>query len=246
MNKLIAILCVVLVTPTVAAQKSTIVRTARPVGKVAPTIEKKADDVLTPKEERKFRQAIMVLGNSTDTRRLSRATELLREGFPRTRNLISEASKKGSMRARCYAVKLLGEIGEEEDLDTLSRALRDGAPAVRMAAVMAIRKLGPEGGEALRKHLRRETEPNIRKMLVKTFQRWGDREAIFFLVEHLSLEKHPAVRRFTVIALHILSGEKYGDNLLAWQRYVKKIRKREQDERARDYATRIQKAQARK
>ena len=84
---------------------------------------------------------------------------------------------------------------------------------------MAIRRLGKaEGGlAAILEYLPAETDPNNRKMAVKTLQEWRDPAALPVLAELLKSEKDKGVRNFLARALEVMTGENHGDDAEAWE-----------------------------
>jgi HEAT repeat protein len=148
--------------------------------------------------------------------------------------VVAEAAAGGRGRARIFAVKILGERGNaKDDLAAVAAALRDRSPQVRLAAVMAVRKLGPAGFQPLVDQLAREAEPNNRKMAVKTLQEWRLKEAVPHLVKLLHKERDKGVKRFCVVALEALTGKKLGDDQAAWYGYLERLRLQEEADRLR-------------
>ncbi|MBN1442702.1 MAG: HEAT repeat domain-containing protein, partial [Planctomycetes bacterium] len=158
----------------------------------------------TPEDVERYRSALETLRTSTQTRELVSCMRTLEDEYPATRALLVQATTSPSSRLRAFALKILGENGSAEaDLAAVSPCLKDRAVDVRLAAVMALQRLGqasPEararGYPALEAYLAGETDVNNRKMAVKTIQRWEQREAIPFLVKLLKTEKDRGVRNF--------------------------------------------------
>ena len=172
------------------------------------------------KELERFREAVKLFGSTQDVKVVVGAMDVLRKGFPASRPVLVECLEKASPGAKCFALQVLGEQGEAaKDLQVVSKALRDSTKRVRLAAVMAIRRLGKDGFPALKAYLPSEPEPNNRKMAIKTLQVWGDRAAIPLLVQLLRKEEEKTVRNFLVTALEVLSGKNLGDDLKAWETY---------------------------
>ena len=168
-----------------------------------------------------FREAAKAFGVTHEVKNLVSAMDVLRKGFPASRPVLLECLAKGSPGAKCFALQVLGEQGEAgKDLEVVSKALHDASSQVRLAAAMAIRRLGKDGYPALKEYLLREPEPNNRKMAIKTLQQWGDPAAIPLLVQLLRKEKERPVRNFLVTALEVLSGKNLGDNTDAWETYA--------------------------
>jgi HEAT repeat protein len=181
------------------------------------------------RRERELRVALDVVARSTDTAELVAAMDLLRRSFPDARPLLAEAAARGPVRLRAFAVQALGEHGAAaSDLPVVAAALRDTSPQVRLAAVMAIQRLGKEGFDALIEYLPGEAVANNRKMAVKTLERWGDEAAIPYLVRLLKREKEPRVRNFIRNALQVLSKRNLGDDVEAWEAYSRQWVQREQ------------------
>ncbi len=179
----------------------------------------------TKEQVKQFQRALETLATSTRPQDLAFAGTILKRGYPESRDMLVRASKRGSKRVRAQVIRLFGELGDpEKNVDVVASALKDPVNSVRMAAVMAMRRLGKEGFDALGKFVRKEPEHNIRKMAVKTFQEWGDPEAVPLLVDLLESERDSGVRKFIVRALHFLTREKLGDDLAAWREYLEKQR----------------------
>lgn len=186
------------------------------------------DGSLKPDDTVKILDAIEDLAaRNFDARR--RSVELLEERFPACRKLLHRALKHKQDRVRKLVVKLLGERGERDfDLDVVVAVLRDHDAKVRLAAVMAVRQLGPGRFEEILAYLRREPVANNRKMAVKTFQLWNEPKGLDPVLEVLEREKDPAVRRFCVAALHSLTRRNYGDDVEAWRDYQRALRLRKE------------------
>lgn len=172
------------------------------------------------KEDARFKKAFQIIEASNKTEELVRAMATLRQGFPKSRQVIVEALKTGAPKVKCFALNVLGEYGEaSRDLDVVAPLLKDEKQKVRLSAGMAIRRLGKDGYKALCEYLPGETDPNNRKMAYKTFQDWRMKEAIPLLVEMMAKEKDRFALNFAVTALEVLSGMKFGKNVEAWQSY---------------------------
>ena len=108
--------------------------------------------------------------------------EVLRAGFPASRAVLHRCVEKGSIKAKAFALNVLGEQGDvSKDLDICARALDEPDKRVRLAGIMAIRRLGTLGREGLaplREHLPWETDENNLKMMIKIFQFLKDKEAM--------------------------------------------------------------------
>ena len=154
------------------------------------------------KELERFREAAKVFEVTHEVQKLLGAMDVLRKGFPASRPVLVECVEKAPPGAKCFALQVLGEQGEAaKDLQVVSKALQDSSGRVRLAAAMAIRRLGKDGYPALKEYLLREPEHNNRKMAIKTLQQWGDRATIPFLAQLLQKEKEKTVRNFLVTAL---------------------------------------------
>lgn len=196
-----------------------------PSGKGADSGKQAEDE----KELERFREAAKVFEVTHEVKSLVGAMDVLRKGFPASRPVLVECVEKASPGAKCFALQVLGEQGEAgKDLEVVSKALHDASGRVRLAAAMAIRRLGKEGYPALKEYLLREPEPNNRKMAIKTLQQWGDKAAIPFLAQLLRKEEEKPVRNFLVTALEVLSEKSLGDNTEAWESYVNDMAVQEQ------------------
>lgn len=174
-----------------------------------------------------FRAALAELGRSSNastgpehSARLAKAADVLRKGYPDSRPVLVEALQSDSALVRVFAVRILGEKGKgDEDVRLVSSALSDTSPKVRLAAVMAVRRLGGDGFRKVAEHLRREPERNVRKMGVETLEFWKSPDAVLCLVRLLENEKEPQVRKFIVDSLQTLTSRReIGDDLAAWRR----------------------------
>lgn len=194
------------------------------------------DEKTEKKELRRFREALATLQSSTELLEIKRSLQVLRDGFPASRPVLHAAAGASSARVRGLAIKLLGDQGNvDEDLDVVAKALDDKTSSVRMAAVMALRRLGKEGSPAIVRHLPRELEPNIRKMAVMNLKIWGDPDAIPVLARSLRKERDRGVRRHTVRALRSLSGKIYGDDTDAWVAFAEDYLYRKNEKRILEY-----------
>jgi hypothetical protein len=182
------------------------------------------DPALDPREAQAFRDAIQTLAESRDIGLLVESLGVLRRGFPRSRAILKECAGGPSAPARTFAVQILGEYGSaDEDLPVAIEALKDSKVKVRLAGVMAVRRLGKEAKDVLPaflEYLQREPEANNRKMAIKTLQDWRAKGAMPTLVRILESEKDKTVRNFAVSALQVLSRKELGDDAPAWRKYL--------------------------
>src|SRR5262245_38810328 len=178
----------------------------------------------------RFQTAFKVIDTSTDTQELVRAMDVIRQGLPGSRSVLHEQLSKGSLKQRCFALQVLGENGTaEDDLKVVAPALKDPRIPVRLAAVMALRKLGKEGGlKPLLAYLPGEEDANNRKMAIKTLQHWGDKGALPALVRILKGDQDAGVRNFALTALEFLTRKSFGKDVAAWEEYVESEANREQ------------------
>lgn len=212
------VLLLILMAPAWAwSQETSLAPTSLKQSGVLPTMKVEDDSRSREKELRRFHEAIARLGSTSRMPEIKRNMEILRDGFPASRPVLVKASKGKNPRVRALAIKLLGDHGNvDDDLDAVAAGLQDDVSTVRMAAVMALRRLGKEGAPAILSLLPREREPNIRKMAVWNLKTWGDPDAIPALARSLRTERDPGVRKHTVRALRALSGRIYGDDTDAW------------------------------
>lgn len=193
-----------------------------------------ADEAERAKLQR-FRDALALLDSSDKTQDQIRAMSILRDGFPAARPVLVEGVQGESVKVKCFAIQVLGESGKaEDDLAVVTKALADTKPRVRLAAIMAIRRLGKEGYNALAEHLPRESDQNNRKMTIKTFQIWRSTDAVPLLVQSLSTEKEKGVQNFLVVALESLTERKLGSDPKAWVSYLEAIRLEQQAKALRE------------
>ena len=196
-------------------------------GKAAAEAEKGA--IPTPEEIAGFRAAIKRLEAGRRPREFLGPMKVLREGFPRSRRVLHDAVATGSVKVKCFAIQILGDLGvAKKDLEVVETGLAHSDERVRLAAIMAIQRLGKDGLDAMLAHLPRETRANNRKMTIKTLQRWGVEEAVPDLAGVLKREEDKGVRNFAVRALQVLTGQRIGDDPKAWAEYVETIKLQEQ------------------
>lgn len=181
-----------------------------------------------PADVERFRAAMKVIESSLDTRELVKAMAVLREGYPRSRPVLVEAVEKGSAKTKTFAIQVLGEYGKAaDDMKVVAPALKDSREKVRLAAVMAIRRLGKSGLKPILDYLPAEGSANNRKMAIKTLQHWNDPAACPILVGMLKTEKDDGVRSFIVTALEYTTRKKLGDDAEAWEKYMESNAARE-------------------
>ncbi len=201
--------------------------------------KKSADD----EKMRRYEEALDQLATADDVRAMKRYLKILSDGFPASRPVLVEAARRSSSpRLRALALKLLGDHGEAKtDLEVVAEGLRDRVSSVRMAAVMALRRLGEPAFQVTLRHLPREVEPNIRKMIVRNLKILGNPAAILPLARSLRNEKHRGVRKYTVRALRSLSGETFGDDADTWVSFAEDYVDRKNAERILEYTRSLQK-----
>ncbi len=191
-------------------------------------------DSFTAAEEEKFRDRIEALAG-LDLEESISAYDFLRKNFIRGRKILHESLAHRETRVRKLVVKLLGEEGKsEEDLQPIVPLLKDSEEKVRLAAVMALRKLGPQAMDALLQYLREEPVADNRKMAVKTLARWGKLDSARPLVDLLEEEKDPGVKIFIRAALKTLTKNDLGEDPDAWRELLNKTDRRENTEKPRD------------
>jgi HEAT repeat protein len=174
-----------------------------------------------PARIKRFREAMEVIETSTEASALVKAMEALREGYPSSRAVLVEAIEKGSVKKKTFAIHVLGEYGKaEDDMPVIVPALKHSREKVRLAAVMAIRRLGNTGLKAILDYLPGESVANNRKMAVKTLQHWKDPSACPQLIRMLKTESEEDVQRFIVTALEQITGKKLGNSPAAWEDYI--------------------------
>lgn len=200
----------------------------------SPTPATQKDRALTA-----YRSAAETLDSSNDTKAILGAMETLRQGFPECRPVLLDCIKSPSVKLKCFALQVLGEQGTaHDDLDIVSQSLSDEKARVRLAAVMALRRLGKDCYKALSEYFPREADSNNKKMAVKTFQVWNTDEAVPLLVQSLEKEKEKTVRNFIVVALEALTRRKLGEDIGAWKSYIEGARLREEAQGLREIQVR--------
>ena len=167
-----------------------------------------------------FKAALKVIEVSMDKNDILAAMEKLRAGFPASAPVLIEGITRANSRGQSFAIQVLGENGSAPaHTKVLIPCLKSSSQKVRLAASMAIRRLGKaEGGlAAILEYLPAETDANNRKMAVKTLQEWRDPAALPVLAELLKSEKDKGVRNFLARALEVMTGENHGDDAEAWE-----------------------------
>ena len=192
---------------------------------------------------RRYEEALDQLGSAYDVGEMKRYLKILSDGLPDARPvLVAGARQSSSPRLRALALKLLGDHGEAKtDLEVVAEGLRDRVSSVRMAAVMALRRLGEPAFQVTLRHLPSEVEPNIRKMVVRNLKILGNPAAILPLASSLRKEKHRGVRKYTVRALRSLSGEMFGDDADTWVSFAEDYVYRKNAERIVEHARSLRK-----
>ncbi len=164
--------------------------------------------------------------------RPEKAYLLLAANLADVRPLLHAAFRHPSAAVRGRVAKLLGEKGSaKEDLEAVSGRLSDPQSAVRLAAVMAVRALGPDGSSSLLCYLETETVAVNRKLAVKTLHLWKDRRAVKPLVARMEKEKDQGVLEFMDRALSDLTGQKLGPDPAAWKAWLDGVESRDEEER---------------
>ena len=139
--------------------------------------------------------------------------------------------RQGSIKTRVFAIKLLGENGDAEtDLPLVVTGLRDADSRVRLASILAVRKLGPEGFPAIVELLSREQRSSNLKMAIKTLQHWGKAESLEPLVRLLRRDDRTTVQNFCFTAFERTTGRRLGKDVDAWEKYLESVRLKKQAE----------------
>jgi hypothetical protein len=168
----------------------------------------------------KLHDALETLSSTNDAA-VRRAYQLLEQNFAAARPLLQASLRHSTRRVRLLATKLLGERGSAEpDLPAVEGKLSDTEPSVRLAAVVAVRNLGPAGLPALLAYLESENQPANRKMAVKTLGLWRDRRAVAPLIGRLAREPEEGVRGVIAVSLEALTGKGLGQDLNGWEAYL--------------------------
>ena len=159
-----------------------------------------------------------------------RAYSLLRKRFPACRPAVHLALTHLDRRVRALSVKLLGESGDAtEDWTAAIGLLSDPDSRVRLASVMALRRMEPRDVEPLVEYLRSEPVANNRKMAVRNLERWKDPDAVKGLIGRLRAEEDHGVRVFVGRALKALTGQDHGDDTDAWETFLQTQKKEQHD-----------------
>ncbi len=181
---------------------------------------------LPPEEEVRLRQAVGQLG-SLDRAASSEASRLIVDSFPECRAVLHESLTHRDPAVRREVIKILGEHGEHgEDADQIARRLYDADRDVRRTAVFALRQFGPETLDELVRYFGWEPIADLRKLVVKTFERWQDPRVVKPLIDAMQSERNPGVRRFIARALRIYLGPDYGDDPAQWKAFYSRVSKR--------------------
>jgi hypothetical protein len=185
----------------------------------------------SPAREEQIRDAIEQLGLLEDPRS-DKAYRLLSANLPKARDLLHESLLHPSAIVRGRLVKLLGQGGTaREDLPAVSGRLNDPQPEVRLAAVLAVRNLGPDGAGALRLYLATETVPNNLKMAIKTLHIWKDVQSVAPLVACMEASKEQTVVEFAERALTYLTGQKLGSEPAAWRAWLTEEERKQEEQK---------------
>ena len=183
----------------------------------------------------KYASAEEQLKRARRVREAEKAAAVLVKGLPATRDQLTSAARRASLAGRTVALRILGEQAASIDVgsDVLVEGLKDSHRRVRLAAIMALRAMGPKEHKSLARHLPRETVPNNRKMIVKTFQRWGDDRAVDAILQLLEDERHTGVQEFCFRALRVLTRRDFGRDVRAWNEHWRAVKIREELQEAR-------------
>ena len=184
---------------------------------------------LTGEQHAKVLDAIDALAHP-DFKVRKRAHAILRRYFPACRPVIHDALTHHARRVRALSVKLLGEEGAApEDWMRIVALLRDTDFRVRLAAIMALRRLGPGNSEPLVEYLATETVANNRKMAIRNLERWKDPAAVRGLIGLLGGEQDREVRVFIARALKAITGKDHGEEADAWTVFLEAQEKKQHD-----------------
>jgi HEAT repeat protein len=159
-------------------------------------------------DERLFRAAIEDLA-AEDESRTPQAFLLLGAHLGRARPLLHQALQSRDRKLRGKVLRLLGAMGNaRDDLPALATGLADPERWVRLAAVQAIRALGPEA----------PVTPGHPAVEPPGAPR--DLRLVEVLVEHFLREKDREVREVVRGALEELTGKKLGMDPAAWRTWL--------------------------
>jgi HEAT repeat protein len=188
---------------------------------VAKLDDSKQEHGLTGAQKCRALDAIEALASMDPPTRI-RAYRVIQDYFPGCRPFVHGALRHREARVRKLAVKVLGENGEaRHDLAPATTLLRDPEGTVRLAAVMAIRELGPDTAlEPTLAHIRWEPEINIRRMSIKNLRRWKDSRAVPTLKQLLRSEEDRNVRVSIARALDAITGLGLGESPRAWLQHL--------------------------
>ena len=201
--------------------------------------DKAAEEKKKAKQEEKnayYRQILSELERSNHPPTLKQCTDVLRQEFPDSREVLAEGVRRGSPKVAMFCIKVLGESGDEEDMKLIATGLSHSKNAVRLAAVTALRFFGVRALPYMESYILGERVKNVRKMAVKTVRDTRDIKAVPLLVRLLEKEQDAGVRRMTVSALQRLTREKIGDDIDAWQEYVRELHDEGRQEELQKYS----------
>jgi HEAT repeat protein len=131
-----------------------------------------------------------------------------------------EALRYGKDHSVRFAAALaLGKIGDTRAVKPLIRAFQD-RDDIREAAAVALGKIGhPSAVEPL-SALLNDTSWDVRGSAAKALGQIGDAQAVEPLIKALK-ENRTTERWFIVTALEAITAEAYGDDVAAWENWVK-------------------------
>ncbi len=176
--------------------------------------------------EKRFRAAVEVLNTSSDAATLHSAMETLRRSYPESRTVLVRESRRGRVRAKVFALRVLGDLGNvEDDLAVVAEGLWDASPLVRRSAVGAVRSLGDAGASELVRYLRSERDARNRQLAIKTLGDWKVR--LEALVALLATEKDETTQRALIRSLERATGARCGKDVTAWENVLRqRVRER--------------------
>lgn len=118
------------------------------------------------------------------------------------------------------AVRTLGALTIPEAAEGLQQAARHASPDVRVVACEAWRhRGGPEAREQLTQIVNSDTDVDVRVSAARQLAYFRDTDSIRALGIALD-DPNPALQFRAVESLKVITGQNYGDNVVAWREFV--------------------------
>lgn len=142
------------------------------------------------------------------------------------KTLREATQRRNPLLLRLHAVDLLGRINCPESLDALEQLSTARVSDIRLAAVNAWKNMPSEHAiPQLQRILGSDTDVDVRLAATRALSNFSGQQAVSAISLALA-DPDPALQLRAAESLEQVTGEQFGNNIVAWQNYVNGLQQR--------------------